>query len=405
MKRYLILGGGVSGISAASAIRENDAAAEISIVADEKAGPYYRPLIPLLVSGRMSESEIKYPENPLQGKNVRLIHETAEKVDPKNKEVLLSSGNRLRFDALLLATGGIPAKPPIPGLDGQGVYFPRSLDQAIALRQAARGARNVVVIGGGLVGIKIALALREQSLPAGKPPLEVTVVEFLPEIINRALDRRGAAMIRAAVVKKGVAVLTGQTVSEIIRSPSAIKGVKLASGTILPADLLVVAAGVKPNIDFLERSGIRRSTGILVDEYLQTNISGIFAAGDVAEGMNLLTGARAVNGLWADALEMGRVAGTNMAGGKVRYPGFLPVMNASDIADIPFISAGIVEPEGNGFKTIVHEDASSYRKLVIDDEFLVGAVFVGNLEKAGRYVNLIKNRIPVSMLGNRRSGV
>ncbi len=395
--RYVIIGGSIAGLSAAKAIREHDLSGEITVISGERSRPYYRPLIPLLISGEKSEDEILYPEDPLEGKNVARVLGTVVGVDAKKKEVLLASGERRYFDSLLIATGGAALKPPIPGIEGKGVHPLRSMVNALQIRNAAASSASAAVLGGGLVGIKAALALRKR----GGALREVTVIEVLPQLLNGRLDRRGAALVRAAVEREGVTVLTGQVVSGIIRTPSVVSGVKLSSNRMIKADLVVVAAGAKPNVAYLRRAGIGTNRGVLVNESLETNISGIYAAGDVAEGTDLLMGTEAVSGLWSNALEMGRTAGINMAGGNVKYPGLMSVMNAAEIAGVPFISVGLIEPIGGRYGTVSHEDENGYWKLVFSGDFLVGAVFVGDLQKAGIYTSLIRNRIPISKVKNK----
>jgi NAD(P)H-nitrite reductase large subunit len=399
--RYVIIGGSIAGLSAAKAIHEHDPSGDITVITGEKSRPYYRPLIPLLIAGEKSEDEILYPEDPLEGKNIASVLGTVVGVDAKKKEVLLASGERSSFDSLLIATGGAALRPPIPGIEGKGVHPLRSMANALQIRNAAASSASAAVLGGGLVGIKAALALRKRGASAAGALREVTVIEMLPEILNGRLDRRGAAVVRAAVEREGVTVLTGQAVSGIIRTPSAVSGVRLSSNRMIKADMVVVAAGAKPNVAYLKRSGIGTNKGVLVNESLETNIPGIYAAGDVAEGRDLLTGNEAVSGLWSNALEMGRTAGINMAGGNVKYPGLMSVMNAAEIAGVPFISVGIIEPKGGRNETVSHEDENGYWKLVFDRDFLVGAVFVGDLQKAGIYTSLIRNRIPISKVKNK----
>lgn len=399
--RYVIIGGSIAGISAAKAIREKDSSADIRIISGEKTGPYYRPLIPAILSGKKSERDISYPEDPLQGKNIISVLGTATGVDTKKKEVLLASGERLPFDALLLATGGVPLKPSMPGIEGTGVYPLRNMAQAIQISEAASSARSAVVIGGGLVGTKAALALRERGLSMGAAPREIVVIEMLPEILSGRLDQRAAKIIRAAVEREGVTVLTNTSVSGIVREQSAVTGVKLGSGKMLKADLVIVAAGVRPNISYLRHSGIHTNKGVLVNASLRTNVAGIYAAGDVVEGRELLSNKNAVSGLWSNAVEMGRAAGANMAGGNVPYPGFLSVMNASEIAGIPFVSVGLFNAEGKKYKTLSHENGKGYWKLVFEGDFLVGALFVGHLKNAGLYANLIKNHVPITRFRDR----
>ncbi len=394
--RYVIIGRSIAGISAAAAIRENDPVGEITVVSGEKAGAYYRPLIPLVVAGKKTEQDIAYPEDPLQGKNVASILETATGVDVKKREVRLASGQTLPYDRLLLASGGVPLKPAIHGIDGPGVYPLRTMSQATAIRNAARDCANIVVIGGGLVGVKAALALQEMTPPPGKGQREITVVEMLPQILAVRLDKRGSEIVRAAVARENITMFTQTNVLEIVRKGPAITGVRLNSGKTIKADMVIVAAGVRPNVFYLRNSGIKINRGVLVNAQLQTNIDGVYAAGDVAEGRNLLNSKNVVSGLWSNAREMGRAAGISMAGGKVDYPGFLPVMNATEIAGVPFISVGHITPEGEKYKVISHEDETGYWKLVIDGDHLVGAVFVGDLRNAGIYTSLIKNRLSIS---------
>ncbi len=399
--RYVILGGSIAGISAAKAIRQDDSSGDITVISGEKAQPYYRPMIPYLISGRKSELDILYPEDPLKGMNIASVLGTVTGLDAKNKEVRLASGERMVFDSLLIATGGAPLKPAIPGITGKGVYPLRSMTHAIQIGKAADRAKSAVVIGGGLVGIKAALALRERSLSLRNPGFAVTVVEMLPEILGKRIDRTGAGIVRSAVEREGVTVLTGQKIQGIVRKGAEVSGVKLLSGRIIPADLVIIAAGVKPDLGYLSRSGVKTNKGVLVDESLRTNIAGIYAAGDAAEGRELVTGAKGVSGLWINALEMGRAAGANMAGGNVKYPGFLSVMIATEIAGVPFTSVGLIEPGLGKYTMSSHKDENSYWKLVLDGDMLVGAVFVGDLSNAGIYTNLIKNHIPISRMKNR----
>jgi NAD(P)H-nitrite reductase large subunit len=398
--RYVIIGGSVAGISAAKAIRGNDSSADIVVISGEESKSYYRPMIPLVVEGKKSEADIAYPEDPLAMINVRTVFDSAQTVKARSKEVVLAAEEKIPYDRLLLATGGTPILPGIDGIQDEGVFVLRTMDDAVRIRDAAVGARSAVVIGGGLVGIKAATALRFRKA-AGQMPMEVTVIEMLPQILSQRLDTRGAEMIRGALVAQGIAILTEESVKGIKRDRQNKLAVKLSSGNTIKADMIVVAAGVKPNIAFLKGTDIKTSMGVLVNEFLQTNVADIFAAGDVVESKELLSGTNTVSALWGNALEMGRVAGMNMAGKNVQYPGFLSVMNATEIAGIPFISVGIINSEGGRYETISHEDEKGYWKLVLDGEYLVGAVSVGDLKNAGIYTNLIKNRIPISRAKER----
>jgi NAD(P)H-nitrite reductase large subunit len=322
-------------------------------------------------------------------------------VNTQSREVLLASEKRIAYDKLLIATGGIPMVPAIRGTIGEGVFTLRTMDDAIRIRDAAARARSAVVIGGGLVGIKAAAALRLRKADRGREPMDVTVVEMLPQILGQRLDKRGAEIIRSALVDDDITIATNETVVEIVREQEKPSAVKLASGKTVKADMIIIAAGVRPSISYLKDSGIQTGAGVLVNEFLQTNISDVYAAGDVVEGKELLSGKTVVSGLWTNAVEMGRFAGMNMTGRNVKYPGLLSVMNATEIAGIPFISVGLIEPEGGEYITVMHDRADGYSKLVFKDEFLVGVVFVRDVKNAGIYTNLIKNRIPIARLKDK----
>ncbi len=257
--RYVIIGRSVAGIAAARSIRQNSPSSDIIMISGENVPAYYRPMLPYLLAGQKSTQEISYPADPLEGLAVSLILGTATGVNAKKKEVLLASGERVAFDALLIVTGGGALKPAIPGIDASGVFPLRTMAQAMQIREAAEGADSVVVIGGGLVGIKAALALRESRNE--NAPRQVTVIEMLPEILNGRLDRRGARMVRAAVEQEGITVLTRAKVARIEQAGGRAAGVKLTSGRTIRGGLVIVAAGVKPNIAFLKKSGVKTGKG------------------------------------------------------------------------------------------------------------------------------------------------
>lgn len=398
--RYVIIGGSIAGMSAAKAIRENDTAAMITMISNENSKPYYRPMIPLVIEGQKSEADLAFLDDPLAKYNIQTMLGTATGVKERSKEVLLAQDRQIAYDKLLIATGGIPMVPAIRGAAGEGVFTFRTIDDAIRIRDASARARSAVVIGGGLVGIKAAIALRLKGAERSRELMEVTVVEMLSQILLQRLDKRGAEIIRSALVDD-ITIATDDSVIEIVREEGKPSAVKLASGKTVKADMIIIATGVRPSIGYLKDSGIQTSAGVLVNEFLQTNNSDVYAAGDVVEGKELLSQKTVVSGLWTNAVEMGRIAGINMTGKKVKYPGFLSVMNATEIAGIPFISIGLIEPEGGEYRTIINDRAEGYSKLVFKDEFLVGAVFVRDIKNAGIYTNLIKNRIPIARLKDK----
>ncbi len=387
--RHIIIGGGIAGISASRAIRGRDEDAEITMISGEKVNAYYRPMIPYLIE--KDGMDINFPEDPVEKYGIGVIYEKAAGVDAKSKEVILSSGKRLNFDKLLIATGSSPVMPDIPGLGGKGVFTIRTMEDALGIREYCRGREDAVVLGGGLVGIKIAISLKHSGL-------NVTIIEKLEEILDQRLDKRGSRIISKVLLNGDIGVLTDNTIKEVIRKRDMVEAVRLSSGKVIKADIVIVAAGVKPNVDVLKNSRIETGNGVLINEYLQTCMSDIYAAGDVVEYRDLITGMPSVNALWTNAEEMGRLAGKNMTGENIRYGGFLSVMNATDISGVPVIAVGLIEPATEGYEVITDDRIDSYRKLVFRDDFLVGIIFIGDLTNAGIYTNLIKNKIPVGRL-------
>jgi NAD(P)H-nitrite reductase large subunit len=376
--RYAIVGGGIAAVSAAKALQSYDPNGHITVISEEQHCFYYRPMTPLLIKGDRERDEILHN---MRGLDIHMLQGRAASLDPERREITLAGGEKVEYDRLLIATGSSPKVPGIPGIREPNVHYLRTLADAQGLRAAAQGAQKAVILGGGFVGIKKAEALAHLGL-------QVTVVEQQSHILLPRLDREGAALVAAPLVAKGVSFILEDTVREIL--PGA-KGVKLASGRQLDCDFVCIAVGVQPNIGWLKGSGLASDKALVVDANLQTSRKEIYGAGDVVQIRDLVTGRPVVSGLWSNAVEMGKVAGANMAGGKIRYPGGLEVMNAAEIEGIPLISVGHVLPqEGEGYEIHRRSGKQGYRKLIFKDDVLAGAIFVGDIEGSGVYTALIK---------------
>lgn len=382
--RYVILGGSIAGLSAARAIREQDKGSEIVMVSAENSGPYFRPLIPMLIDGSKQEADLVMPDDPLRALGVNVSFRAAERVDAGMKTVFLSGKKKLAYDRLLIATGARPAVPKIAGMAPDRMFVMRTMADAHALASAAKTARSVVVIGGGMVGVKTATALRH--LP--KPPA-VTIVEQQEHILPLRLDREGAALVQKALEKEGIECIAATSVQK-----AAGRTLSFRNGKNLGADLVVAAVGVRPNIEFLKGSGIRTANGVVVDSRLLTSVPDVYAAGDVAETRDAVTGRSFASALWTNAVDMGRLAGRNMAGDRAEGLSALPVMNAAEVCGVPMISAGEVEA-GTGHEVGVSRRNGSLRKVVLQKDRVVGMSFIGDIRNAGVYVSMIRNGIPV----------
>ncbi len=387
--RHVIIGGSIAGISAAKEIRGNDPKAEITVISAEKTRAYYRPMIPVLIE--KEGIDITFVDDPIGKYAAEAVYGTVRNLEVSSRQVVLSSGKKRNYDKLLIATGSRPLIPDLEGLGGVGVFTLRTMEDAIAIKSSAKNKRHAVVIGGGFVGTKASIALHHLGLG-------VTLIELSGQVLPQRLDRRSARIVADIMRKNGIEIMANDTVSEIMRSSGGVKSVRLASGAILEADIVVIAIGTRPNIDLVNGAGIKTDRGILVNESLQTSAPDVYAAGDAVEYVDLLSGKPAVSALWTNAEEMGRIAGRNMAGGNIKYQGFLSVMNAAEIFGVPIMSAGLIDPEEKEYETIIDDTPETYRKLVFKGDVLVGVIFIGEVSNAGIYTNLIKNKIPIGSL-------
>lgn len=381
---YLIVGGSIAGRRAARVIRQHDPAAEITIISGEREF-YSRPMLPWILDGTKRKEEIVFPKDFKQTEEARVIHDQVDRLDTKEKSVHLATGTVLSYDRLLIATGRSPLPLDVPG--GERGHTLRTIKDALGVHESLQTARSAVVVGGGFVGVKASIALRKRGL-------RVTLVEELPQILSPRLDATGAEIVSDKLDLLGINVRTETAAAEVLP-----EHVRLTSGELLDADLVVIAIGSSPNKDWLKGSGIRVNLGVQVDEHLQTSVPGVYAAGDVVEAQELLSGQTEVSGLWTNAAEMAKIAGANMAGKEYGYPGFLAVMNATEIEGVPIVTVGDIMGEGDEIHT--RRSADGYRKLAFRNGHLVGALFMGSIYKAGIYTALIKNRIPLNGLKSR----
>lgn len=393
---YLIIGNCAAGIGALEAIRRVDREGDVTIVTAEPYHAYSRPLITYLLGGKVDEAQMPYrPKDFYEQMRARVMLGTrVEEIDPTRARVRTSAGEELAYDKLLIATGGQPILPPdVPGLDAQGVFTFTTWDDARAMASYIKdtAARSAVVIGGGLIGLKTVEALVALKI-------ETTVVELAERVLAITLDEQASAMAAGALEKAGVKLLCSTTVKEVLTKAGKVTGVRLADGQELACDLVVVAIGVRPRLELAKSAGLKTGRGIVVNETMATSADGIWAAGDVAEALEIISGERRPVPIWPVAYRQGAVAGTLMAGGEDRYEGAI-AMNSVEICGLPTISAGLTSPTGEGYRILTHLDESRgrYKKLVVDPEGrLVGYVLVGQVERAGILTALITRRVDVS---------
>ncbi|HHY47903.1 MAG TPA: NAD(P)/FAD-dependent oxidoreductase [Firmicutes bacterium] len=399
---YLIVGNSVAAIGAIEAIRELDSGGSIVLISDEGFPVYSRPLISQYLTGERDLDGILYRSRDFYRRmNVNaILGVRVTGVDYPARVVSTASGDEIHYKKLLLATGARPALPPISGIDLPGVFTFTTLADAIQIREYLPRVRDVVIVGGGLIGLQAAEALARLDL-------KVSVVEFMPRILSPVLDQAASDIVASLFSQNGVDILTSKAASEIVAGPAGSAGaVVLKDGTALPCDMVIVATGVSPRIDLAKPdagdscSHPATGRGIFVNGRMETTMPGVYAAGDVAIGMDLLTGAARAIPIWPNAYLQGRIAGLNMAGKPTAFRGGL-AMNAFHFFGLPAVSAGIFDPPKEsepGTKwEILYElkpDMRFYRKLVLRDNKVVGMIGIGaGVERAGVIVGCMANQI------------
>jgi NAD(P)H-nitrite reductase large subunit len=395
---YVIVGNGVSAIGAIEGIRLHDTAGKILVVSDEEVPTYGRPLISYYLSDKIKFETLPYrPEEFYKKNNVEMkLGSRVLSVDGDSKTLLLDSGEKLSYGKLLLATGGAPVKPQLPGIDGPGVYNFTTVAHAEALRELVDKVKKVVVIGAGLIALKAAEGFAEKGA-------EVTIV-VRSRIMRTYFDETAGELIVDHLEKNGIHFMQGTGTREIVRySDGSIKGVDTDQGMV-PADVVIVAAGVRPNMGLAVQAGIVTDKGIRVDDYMATSHADIYAAGDVAEAKDLLTGEYTVRPIWPNAYSQGRYAGLNMAGANKPYTGGMS-MNSITYYGLATISVGETNPgDASGYETEVYLDRekSVYRKLVFKENVLAGCILIGEIDGAGFYTSFIKNGFTLDAEARKR---
>ncbi|MGE5505195.1 MAG: NAD(P)/FAD-dependent oxidoreductase [Actinomycetota bacterium] len=383
--RHVVIGAGPAGVVAAETLRRADAAAQVTLVCGEDGPPYARMAIPYAMSGKIDDAgtRLRHDDGHFAALGIDLVHGRAAAIDPSGRTVGLADGTTLAFDRLLVATGSSPARPNIPGLDLPGVHSCWTLDDLRGLRPLIKPGSRVLVLGAGFVS-----CILLQSLVARGATVTVSCGSS-GRMVRSMMDEVAGDMIMRWCRGKGITVLTSG------RPKSIEPGLKVAleSGDVVEADAVIVGTGVKTNTAFLQGSGIEVDEGITVDQYLETSVKGIFAAGDVAQGFNQLTGRREVHAIQPTAVEHGRIAALNMAGRPTPYLGSLS-MNTLETLGLVSCSFGLWQgKEGGSSVRAVDPDRFRYIRLEFVDDRLVGANTVGMTDEIGMIRGLIQTRV------------
>jgi nitrite reductase (NADH) large subunit len=385
--KYIIIGSGVAGISAATAIRKNDPEGEITIITEEAVPHYSRIRLIEFPSGDVEEPELIlkqdswYEENRIEN----VLGDEATDIDTASKEVTTASGKKYGYDKLLLATGGFSFVPPIPGSDKKGVFTLRSLKDAVAIREHIKSGNNdVVMIGGGILGLEVANYLV-------KGGCSITVIEFFERLLPRQLDPDCSMLLQKQMKERKFKLYLGAVTQEIVGDDQA-EEVVLKDGTRIKCNTIIISAGVRPRAELAKKLGLKMDKGVQVNDKMETELDDIYAAGDLIEHKGTYYG------IWPASEKQGEVAGTNMAGGSKEYKG-TTISNRLKVMGIDLVAAGDIDADGK-HEAIVYKNFDGYicKKLVLEENKIIGTILYGDIKDWQRVLEAIDSKKDISSL-------
>lgn len=394
--RTLIIGNNVAGTTLAKAMRDADKDVEIELLTDEGMPYYARPKLIDFLTGSVKEQDMPfYPISWYEGNMLKLhLRTKVERIDVAGKRVL-ANGSWKPYDKLVLANGASAFVPPLKGLPKRNVFTLRTIEDAKAIREAAGRSRHAIVIGGGLLGLESARGICD-----GFPGLKVTILEYAEHLLMRQLDHEGAMILQTWIERLGTKVLTRAETEEVLGTES-VEGVRLKDGRIVEGDMVIVSAGARPNLSLAKDAGLKVNRGVVVDSSLMTTAQDVYAVGDVAE-FNGVTW-----GMIPPALDQARIAAKRILGlDAPEYRGTVP-SNTLKVAGFDLTSIGTVRSEherpGPGFEEIraLSPDGRVYKKFVLQDGKMIGAILLGSKKEAVKVTNIIKSGEPVEKFKER----
>ncbi|TCO77983.1 NAD(P)/FAD-dependent oxidoreductase [Marinisporobacter balticus] len=374
---YVIIGNGIAGLTAAAEIRKADETAIVKIISQENYLTYYRVKLSHYISKDFEPKELFiHDENWYKEREIELIlGKKVKRIDAENMHVVLVDDKEVPYDKLLIANGSSAFVPPVKGKEKAGVYALRSLKDLMKIQDYLKDCIEVAIIGGGLLGMEAAWALKERGL-------NVHVIEFSPYLLPRQLDEELATFVKEKLEEKGLNIHIGAATQEIIGNTKA-TGVGIKDGRIINGEMILFSTGIRPNINIANDTKIKVDKGILVDEAMETSIPNIYAAGDIAQ---ISDGAM---GLWSVAMDQGKVAGMNMVGNKTSYKPVQPATLLS-IGGFSLFSMGVIDKEK---ETIAFKNKEVFHKLFTEKGKLVGGVLAGDTKKMVKLKRAVADQI------------
>ena len=385
--QYVIIGNGVAGTTAAANIRKFDSEGKIIIISDETYPFYSRIRLPEFLANDVDDKGLTIKKDSwyIENRIDLVLNNSVTDIDIAGKKIISSDGLTIKYDRLLIATGGLSFVPLISGADKKGVFTLRTLNDAITIKEFAKQSGNrVVLIGGGVLGLEAGNGLRK----AGN---YITVVEFFPRLLPRQMDPPGAEILRAQLEKMGFKFHLGAKSREITGADT-VEALILDDGTRIDCNMIIISAGVRHNSLLAQKLNLPAEKGVIVNNKMETGIPDIYAAGDLIQHNGIYYG------IWQAAEKQGEVAGINMAGGDTEYHG-TTVSNTLKVAGIDLCAVGDIDAEGRNDAIIFKDtDHYIYKKMVIQNNTIVGTILYNDIKDRQRIIKAIETRKDIGMI-------
>lgn len=381
--KYVIIGNSAGAVGCIEGIRTVDSTGEITLISNEIHHTYSRPLISYLLYGKTDEQRMKYrPDDFYEKNNVNtILGKNVTKIDTSKMCVVLEDGTEVEYGKLMVATGSKPFVPHMEGVEKVKNKFTfMTLDDAHALQNAITPESKVLIVGAGLIGLKCAEGINDKVK-------SITVVDLASRILPSILDERGSSLVQSHIESQGVKFILSTTVKEFSETSAS-----LTNGETLDFDIVVLAVGVKPNIELVADAGGNVNRGIIVDNSCKTSLGEIYSAGDCTESFDISCDEQRILALLPNAYMQGEVAGVNMAGGEAVYDKAIP-MNAIGFFGYHIITAGSYTGE-----EYLTDDNGNYKKLFYTNNLLKGFILIGDVKRAGIYTKLIREKVALDTL-------
>lgn len=390
MVKHVVIGNGVAGILAAQAVMSANEGADVHILASERYPYYQRPRLWEFIAGNIEKDDLFFrPMEWYTDKGIQIhLDVCVTSIEPESHRLKMADGSTVDYDRLLLATGARPFVPPIDGVEKEGVFVLRTLEDALAIKEYARHSSAIAVIGGGLLGLETARALKTAGL-------DVTVIEFSPYLLPRQLDEQGARVLQTLLKGQGLQFLTGAE-TEAILGNGQVTGVRAKDGRVVDCQMVLVSTGIRSRVELARDAGLDVNRAVVVDHHMATSAEDIYAAGDVTEFEGV------TYGIIPAAIEQARIAAANMVEpGSATYNGTLRSTTLK-VVGVDLTCLGDATASGTRFGILRQADSSTgvYQRLVLCDGKIVGSILLGDTTNIGVLKKLIKSERDVSAYKN-----